>query len=157
MPAMSDPKDVLEEVPDEVKLVLAHLKPEPESLGKQREELLAELDPLIASSQGPLQQLLERMRTVLQATRPGATFQPHFAREFTAALELYRKDPSASMAPPELLLDCLIFLRELVQARGLGPLLEAVDEASLEPSNPQAKARQQQDLQTRIKLGNTRG
>jgi hypothetical protein len=154
---MSDPKDDRADVPDEVKRVLAHLKPEPESAAEERERLLSELEPLIASSTGPLQKLLECMRTVLQSTRPGAPFQPRFAREFTAALDRFRKDPAASKSPPEVLLDCLIFLRELVEARGVGGLLEAVDEVSLEPSNPLAKARQQQDLKTRIKLGNTRG
>lgn len=154
---MSDPKDDLAGVPDEVKRVLAHLKPEPEAAAEVREQLLSGLDAHVQTSAEPLREVLECMRRVLQSTRPGAPFQPHFAREFTAALERYRKDPSASQPPPEVLLDCLIFLRELVQARGLGGLLEAVDEVSPEPAAPQKETRQQQDLQTRIRLSNTRG
>lgn len=154
---MSNPKDLPPDVPDEVKLVLSRLKPEPAPLAEEREQLLAGLEAAMASAQGPLQQLLERMREVLLSTRPDAPFQPRFAREFNTALERYQKDPTAPKPPPEILLDCLIFLRELVQARGLGPLLQAVDEVSPDPSNPEAKARQQQELKTRIQLGNTRG
>jgi hypothetical protein len=145
-----------EELPDEVKIVLAHLKPEPEELAEERERLLAELDPLIASSQGLLQPLLERMRAVLVSRRPGATFQPHFAREFATALEAYRKDPSAT-PPPTLLIDCLHYLREHVLATGMGPLLAAVDESSPQELARAEQSKSQRDVQMRIKLGNTRG
>lgn len=151
------PEDIPEEVPDEVKLVLAHLKPEPEFLAGVRTRLLDQLDTLAASSQGTLQQLLERMRVALQATRPGAAFQPLLAREFTAALEAYQKDTSASKPPPSLLVDCLVFLREHMKATGMGPLLEAVDEVSPQSSPPEKDVQQQQELQTRIKLSHTRG
>jgi hypothetical protein len=154
---MSNRKDIPEDVPDEVKLVLAHLRPEPEVLAEDREKLLAELDMLMASAPGPVHSLLDRMRTVLLSTRTEAPFEPRIAREFTEALENYRKDPAAPKPPPELLLDCLLFLRELVRARGLGPLLQAVDEVSPAPSDAEAKARQQLELQTRIRLSNTRG
>lgn len=154
---MSAPKDVSSEVPAEVALVMSHLKPEPEALAEEREQLLADLETVMATTQGTLLQLLEQMRAVLLSTKPGVPFQPRFAREFTVILERYRKDPDAPKPPPEILIDCLIFMRELVEARGLGPLLAAVDEVSLDPSTPEAKARQQKDLQTRIKLGNTRG
>ncbi len=154
---MSDEQQPSAEVPIEVKLVLSALEPEPAHLAEEREQLLAGLEAAITSAQGSLQQLLEQLREVLVSTKPEAPFQPRFAREFNTALERYQKDGTVPKPPPEILLDCLIFLRELVQARGLGPLLQAVDEASFDPSNPEAKARQQQDLKTRVQLGNTRG
>lgn len=154
---MSDPKDDNADLPDEVKRVLANLKPEPESADAVREQLLAELDAAIGQTSGPLQPVLECMQRVLQSTRPGAPFQPHFAREFAAALERYRKAPAAAQPPPSVLLDCLIFLRELVQVRGLGGLLEAVDEVSPEAAPPRLEERPSQELQARINLSNTRG
>ena len=154
---MSNPKDLPPDVPDEVKLVLSRLKPEPVPIAEEREQLLAGLEAARASAQGSLQQLLEQVREVLLSTKPDAPFQPRFAREFSAALARYETDPDAPKPPPEILFDCLSFLRELVQARGLGPLLEAVDEVSPERSKSEAKARQQEEVKTRIQLGNTRG
>ncbi|WP_224241129.1 hypothetical protein [Hyalangium gracile] len=149
-------KPIPKDVPDEVKVVLAHLKHEPESFEEDRKLLLAELDSLAASAQGTLQPLVERMRVVIQSTRPGAAFEPHLAREFSAALESYLKDPTTPKLLPALIADCLMFLRDHIEATGMGPLLGAVEEVSLSLATPEARARQQEELQKRIKFGTTR-
>lgn len=154
---MSDSKEDTPDLPDEVKRVLANLKPEPDAADAVREQLLAELDAAMGQASGPLRLVLEGMQRVLQSTRPGAPFQPHFAREFSAAFDRYRKDPAGAQPPPGVLLDCFIFLRELVQVRGLGGLLEAVDEVSPQATPPQAEDRHSKELQARINLSNTRG
>jgi hypothetical protein len=152
---MYGPKDIPDDVPVEVKIVMAHLEPEPEALAQERERLLAELDKQVAAAQGELRQLLEKMQAVLLSRRPGAAFQPRFAREFTEALSRYREAPSASNEPPAILRECFTYLREHVRGTGLGPLLAAVKEES--PPSSGDTTRQQLDAQTRIKLGNTRG
>ncbi len=155
---MNKPEEIPEDVPDEVKLVLAHLEPEPEHLAQERERLLAALEERVASSQGTLRQLLEKMQVVLLARRPGAVFHPRYAREFSEALESYKSDPSGPRSPPDILRECFFYLREHVVATGLRPLLAAVDEVSTEGADAADKAqKQQQELETRIKLGNTRG
>jgi hypothetical protein len=153
---MFRPEDIPADVPDEVKIVLAHLEPEPEVLAEERQRLLAELDARILSSQGTLQQLLEKMRAVLLSRQPGTAFQPRFAAAFAEALDHYGKDPAAPKPLPNVLHECLAYLREHLQATGMAPLLAAVEEDSLAASAAE-RVRQQEELRRRITRGSIRG
>jgi hypothetical protein len=149
---MLNREDIPTDVPVEVQLVLAHLKPEPEGLMLERERLLAQLDAQLEPAQGALRELLSMVRSVLLSLRPDAPFNARMAAQFTEALGTYMKDPTASKPPPQVVHDCMVYLREHVTATGVGPLLAAVVEVREEKDR-----QRQQDLQTRIRLGSTRG
>ncbi|HEX5747757.1 MAG TPA: hypothetical protein VFZ09_16030 [Archangium sp.] len=127
---MFKPEEIPADLPDEVKAVLGHLKPEPEALRQRRERLLAELGKQLPSSKGSLQRLLNKLRATLLAMESQASFQATLAGDFHQVLQHYAKDPAAPNPPPALVLECMSYLRERVEAMGLGSLLEAVQAAS---------------------------
>jgi hypothetical protein len=127
---MFKPEEIPAQLPEEVRAFLGHLKPEPEALRQKRERLLAELGRQLPSATGSLQRLLNKLRAALLAMEPQAPFQAVLAEDFSQVLQHYAKDPAAPKPPPPLVLECMGYLRERVEAMGLGPLLEAVQTAS---------------------------
>jgi hypothetical protein len=127
---MFKPEEIPTELPQEVKSLLDMLRPEPPMLVDKRKRLLAELDTQSASAKGALQQVLHKLRAVLQAMQPQVPFQAGLTEEFARALERYGKDPTAPKQLPALLVECIGYLQERVEAMGLGSLLTAVQAAS---------------------------
>ncbi len=155
---MPQPKKIPHDVPDEVKLVLAHLRPAPEALAQERERLLAELATQQESSTGALQQLQRQVAAVLLSMRPEAPFNARLADELATALDSYLKHPGALIPLPDIIDDCLHHVRSYLEAIGMSPLLTAVDEIPEPPSaHVEEETRQEQELQVQLKLGSIRG
>ncbi|KFA94800.1 hypothetical protein [Archangium violaceum] len=127
---MFKPEEIPADLPDEVKAFLGHLKPEPEALCQKRKRLLAELGKQLPSARGSLQRLLNKLRAALLAMESQAPFQATLAEDFSQVLAHYAKDPAAPNPPPSIVLECMSYMRERVEAMGMGPLLEAVQAAS---------------------------
>jgi hypothetical protein len=126
---MFKPGDIPAELPEEVKALLGKLKPEPQALQDKRKRLLAELEAQSASASGELRPVLNKLREVLQALQPQVPFQPRLSEDFTRVLESYAKGPSTPK-PPALVMECMRYLQERVEAMGMGPALETVKAAS---------------------------
>jgi hypothetical protein len=184
---MSKPEDLPADLPEEVKAVLSQLKPEPEALVRRREKLLAELDSQLKSTTGALQQMLGKLQAVLQSMQPQTPFSPRIAEEFSQALTAYMADAASPKPPPPVVAECMTYLRERAEAMGLGQLLVSAGVSSAQTAAAATKAdafnaqskpavalnptgapgpapapraeepKQKQDLQTLVKLGNTRG
>ncbi len=127
---MFKPGDIPPELPEEVKALLGTLKPEPQALLDKRKRLLADLEAQAGVATGALQQLLNKLREALQALQPQVPFQAVLSEDFARVLERYAKDPAAPKPPPALVMECMRYMQERVEAMGLGPLLEAVQTAS---------------------------
>jgi hypothetical protein len=156
---MPQPKKIPHDVPDEVKLVLAHLRPAPEALAQERERLLAELATAQESSTEALQQLQRQVAAVLHSLRPEAPFNARLAGELGAALGHYLKQPGALIPPPDIIGACMQHVRSYLEAIGMSPLLTVVDEL---PDPPSAQAeeeetREEQELQAQLKFSRIRG
>lgn len=127
---MFKPENIPQELPEEVKSVMASLKPEPPALLEKRKRLLAELTSQVASSTGALQQLLSAVQEVLLAMQPEVPFKASLAEDFDRALRRYAQELPKVAPPPPLLAECMNYLRERVEAMGLGNMLEKARAAS---------------------------
>ncbi|HEX5747759.1 MAG TPA: hypothetical protein VFZ09_16040 [Archangium sp.] len=155
---MPQPKKIPHDVPDEVKLVLAHLRPVPEALAQERERLLAELATAQESSTEPLQQLQRQVAAVLRSLRPDAPFNARLAGELATALGSYVKHPGAVIPPPDIIRDCMNHVRSHLEAIGMSPLLAVVDEIPDPPSaHAEEESREEQELQAQLKFSSIRG
>ncbi|OJT18609.1 hypothetical protein BO221_38295 [Archangium sp. Cb G35] len=155
---MPQPKKIPHDVPDEVKLVLAHLRPVPEALAQERERLLTELTTRQESSTEALQQLQHQVAAVLVSLRPGTPFQARLASELSSALDSYLKHPGAVIPPPGIIGDCMNHVRSYLEAIGMSPLLAVVDEIPDPlPAHSGEEDRQEHELQMQHKFGSIRG
>lgn len=183
---MFKPESIPADVAEEVKALLGSLMPEPEALVKKRQRLVAELDKQVKATSGTLAQLMQQVRAVLLSLQPQAPLELKLAEDFAKALERYVKDTAAPKPPPALLNECMAYMRERVEAMGLGTMLVAVESSAAQvpaavprgvvadgfSARPQqagvcnagqapgvagaADTLEQQAVHTRVMLGNTR-
>ncbi len=119
---MIKPDTLPANLPADVKALLSSLKPEPAALLETRKRLLTELGTQSATAQGALRDLLHATRAALQALQAQVALQAQASQRFARALERYVKESGAA-APPPLILECMRYLRERVEAMGLGALM----------------------------------
>jgi hypothetical protein len=125
---MFKPEDIPAELPDEVKGFLGRLQPEPQELLKKRAQLLAQLGMQLKSATGTQKRLLVKLQAALLSLQPHVPFQASLAGDFQQVLGDYMKDPATPKPPPPLVIECMRYMQERVEAMGLGNLLAAVSQ-----------------------------
>jgi hypothetical protein len=127
---MFQSKDIPAGLPDEVKQLLGRIKSEPLALRNQRQSLLLQLETQRLTATGTPREVLSALRAVLLAISSHTSAQLEAQQDFTRALERYAKESATPKPLPSVVLECMGYLRDRVEAMGLGDVLEKVQSAA---------------------------
>ena len=123
---MFQSRDIPAGLPDEVKQLLGRIKPEPLALRSQRQALLLQLESQRLTATGATREVLSALHAVLRALSSHARAQLEAQQDFTRALERYTKASATPQPLPAVSLACMGYLRDRVEAMGLGNVLDEV-------------------------------
>lgn len=102
----------------------------PESLVAKRDTLIAELEKAAKDSTGTLQQVLRKMVTLLNSTKPGAPYNPQSMQDVKDAFTRYSQDTEAVAKPrPPVLMESVEWMQQYLASRGF-PVQGAAPAAS---------------------------
>ncbi|SEU26506.1 hypothetical protein [Stigmatella erecta] len=124
------PDDLPAGLPGEVKQLLGRIKPEPLALRNQRKALLLQLESQRLAATGALREVLSTLHAVLQAMASHLGAQVESQQGFDRALKRYAKESIPARPLPPVVLECMGYLRDRVEAMGLGEVLERVSGAA---------------------------
>jgi hypothetical protein len=127
---MFQPDDLLAHLPGEVKQLLGHIQPEPLALRNQRKALLLQLESQRLTATGALREVLYALHAVLQAMASHMGAQVESQQHFDRALKRYVKESIPARPLPPVVLECMGYLRDRVEAMGLGEVLKKVSSAA---------------------------
>ena len=122
--------------------VPAEMPPEaPADVLSKRDYLIAELEKAAKDSTGTLQQVLRKMGTMLQSTKPGAPYNPQAMQDVKDAFSRYASDKEAAAKPrPPVLLESVEWMQVYLSSRGFPVPAASSAPAAAAPAAPTASA-----------------
>ena len=131
------PKKPTEKIP-----VPAEMPPQASSdhLAK-RERLMTELEKAAKESTGSVQQVLRKMYSMLNGTKPGMPYNPQALNDVKDAFARYAVDKeTASTPPPPILLEAVEWMQTYVAQRGFPATQEAAGASPAAPASARPAA-----------------